>query len=237
MFGLIYFQPRREQFEALQRISMWRLSTYDFTRRGMLIDAKVTDSILEGSDSVCGNSLTLWIEEFEQEVRARLAQPLTCYELQDRLTDILEMLFLKGNLLDASTTYRLFCCAAPSFLQMVYSNPTLQPTQDHSALISMAHLLAYPRYSSACFMLMDVMGSMVYGVPQLVAYNTDIEPFHFEPHPVEWVNCFPGEFLVLLAKINIYRDQGAVTGDWQDIEQRLVSWVSQPKFEPKGLEA
>ncbi|CEL57362.1 hypothetical protein RSOLAG1IB_02101 [Rhizoctonia solani AG-1 IB] len=100
----------------------------------------------------------------------------------------------------------------------------------------MAHILACPRYGPACYMMMDVMGSMVYGLPQLVDYNTRIELFHPEPQSVERFGCFPGEFVVLLAKINACRDQTSTEG-WQSIEQQLVSWESRPQSVPRGLES
>jgi hypothetical protein len=85
-------------------------------------------------------------------------------------------------------------------------------------------------------MLMDIMGSMIYGLPQAVAYETNIKPFHPKPHSVEWINCFPGEFQILLAKINACRDQGKL-GDWQNVERELLSWEPGPKFHPQGLES
>ncbi|KAJ1303619.1 hypothetical protein OPQ81_011802 [Rhizoctonia solani] len=237
MINLMYFKPRREHISTLQRESMWRLSTCSFARRSMFMDAKITDSVLEGSDVVYFNSFTLWIEEFEQDIHSRIAQPLTSYELQERLSDILEVLLLKVILFDASTTYQLLCRAMPSFLQRVFSDPALKHTQQTSTSVSIAHLLASPRFGPAYFMVMDIMASMVYGIPQLVDYDTDTEPFHLEPHPLEWIDCFPGEFQIMLAKINVYRDRGPIGRDWRDIEQGLFSWMSRPKFEPKVLES
>ncbi|CAE6428271.1 unnamed protein product [Rhizoctonia solani] len=236
MLNITYFKPRGEQIEKFQRMSIWRLSTCDFSRQGMLIDAKIHESVLEGNHSMYTTDFTQWIEGFEQAVRTRLEEPLTGYEFQERLNDVLEMFLVKGRLLNTAATYDLFCRFVPNFFQMVYSDPTLWPTQDNPTLISMAHLLASPRYGPASYMIIDVMGSMVYGLPHLVDYNTDIELFHPEPHPVEWVDCFPGEFVVLLAKINTCRDQKS-TEDWQSIEQRIVCWEPRPQFEIKGLES
>ncbi|KAH7345357.1 hypothetical protein B0J17DRAFT_38049 [Rhizoctonia solani] len=146
------------------------------------------------------------------------------------------MFFAKGRLVSAATTYELFCRTAPNFLQFVYSDPSLRPDQPDPTLISIPHLLSSSRYGPAYYALMDIKGAMIYGVPQLVDYNTDIGLFHVEPHPVELVECLPGEFLVLLAKINARRDQ-MLPEDWRGIEQDLVSWEPRPKFEPKGLES
>ncbi|KAJ1311816.1 hypothetical protein OPQ81_010278 [Rhizoctonia solani] len=236
MFQIIYFKPRVEQIEKFRRLSIWRMYTCSFARQGMLIDARIHESVIEGSHPIYSSEFTSWIEGFEEAVRARLDKPLSSYELRERLNDILEMFFTKGRLLNAATRYGLFCRAAPSFLQMVYSDPTLSPIEPHPTLVSIAHLLASSRYGPACYALMDVKGSMVYGVPQILDYNTGIELFHAEPHPLEWFDCFPGEFLIPLAKINVCRDQNS-TESWRNIEQELVSWEPRPKFDPKGLES
>ncbi|CAE6378494.1 unnamed protein product [Rhizoctonia solani] len=236
MLKITYFKPPDEQIEKLHRMTVWRLSTCGFARQGMLIDARIHESILEGNHAVHSNEFTRWIEQFEQAVRARLNESLTSYEFHERLSDILEMFFSKSRLLNAATTYELFRRVAPNFLQMIYSDPTLWPTQSDPTLVSIAHLLACPSFGPAYYMLMDIMGSMIYGVPHLMDYNTDIKLFHAEPHPAEWIDCFPGEFMILLAKINACRDQRS-TEDWRNIERQLIAWEPRPKFEPKGLES
>ncbi|CAE7146339.1 unnamed protein product [Rhizoctonia solani] len=238
MLNTIYFKPERsEQIQKFQRMALWRMSTCGFARQGMLIDARIHDSILEGSHSIHSNEFTHWINVFEQAVLVRLNEPLTHYELQERLNDILEMFFTKSRLHDAATTYQFFCCTTPNFLQIIYSDSTMWPAQSDPTVVSIAHILASSsNYWPAYYMLMDVMGSMIYGVPQRVDYSTDIKPFHAEPHPLEWADCIPGEFMVLLAKINACRDQRSAE-DWRDIERQLVSWEPRPKFEPNGLES
>ncbi|CAE6434798.1 unnamed protein product [Rhizoctonia solani] len=234
--SITYFKPQEEFIKKLQSMSIWRLSTCGFARQGMLIDARIYDSVIEGSHITHSSEFTRWIEGFEEAIRARLDEPLTPYELQERLHDVLEMFFAKGRLVSAATTYGLFCRTVPNFLQVVYSDPTLRPTQPGPNLISIAHLLASSRYGPAYYVLMDIKGSMIYGVPQLVDYDTAIELFHVEPHPVEWIDCLPGEFLVLLAKINARRDQRS-SEDWTNIERQLISWELRSKLEPKGLES
>ncbi|CAE6401182.1 hypothetical protein ACGC1H_001930 [Rhizoctonia solani] len=236
MMNITYFKPPGEQIEKFQKMSIWRLSTCSLSRQGMLIDARIHESILEGSHFNYSSEFTRWIEDFEQAVLARLNEPLGSCEFQERLNDILEMFFAKSRLFNATTTYELFRRVAPNFLQMIYSDPTLWPSQSDSILVSMAHLLASANYGPASYMVMDIMGSMIYGLPQLVDYNTEISLFHAEPHPVEWIDCFPGEFMILLAKINACRDQRSAEG-WQGIERELVTWEPRPKFELKGLES
>ncbi|CEL53595.1 hypothetical protein RSOLAG1IB_06450 [Rhizoctonia solani AG-1 IB] len=237
ILGVTYFKPQGKQIARFLGHTAWRLSTCDFARRGLLIYAKIRDSILEGSDSGNEHMFVRWIEGHEQVLSNSLDQSLTPYEQQERHHDILEVFYVKVAVFNATTTYRLMCYLAPNFLQTVYSDPTLWPRKHNPALVSIAHLLSSPRYGPMGYALMDVMASMMYGVPHLVEYNTDVEPFHTQIHPAEWMNCFPGEFLILLARINICRDRDSSAEDWRDIEQRLVSWEPRRKLEPEGLDS
>ncbi|CAE6528277.1 unnamed protein product [Rhizoctonia solani] len=236
ILDVTYFKPQGGQLARFRGHSAWRLSTCGFARQGMLIYAKIRDSILEGNDSDNGRNFARWINGYDQVLSTTLDRSLTPYEHRERHNDILEVFYVKVAILDAATTYRLMCYLAPNFFQAVYTDPELWSAAHNPALVSIAHLFASPRYGPAGYMLMDVMASMIYGVPHLVEYSTD-DVFHTEPHPAEWMNCVPGEFLVLLAKINICRDQGSLADDWQNIEQRLVSWEPRLRFEPEGLDS
>ncbi|CAE6522896.1 unnamed protein product [Rhizoctonia solani] len=237
ILNVTYFRPQGNQVARFRGQTTWRLSTCDFARRGMLVYAKIRESILEGSDSRNGGNFARWIGGYEQVLSTSLNQPLTSYEYRERHNDILEIFYAKIAVFDATTTYRLMCHLAPNFLQVVYSDPVLWSPEHNPALVSISHLFSSPRYGPACYVLMDIMASMIYGVPHLAEYNTDIEPFHTELHAAEWMNCVPGEFLILLAKINICRDQGLLADNWQTIERRLVTWEPRLKFEPEGLDS
>ncbi|KAJ1305306.1 hypothetical protein OPQ81_000329 [Rhizoctonia solani] len=237
ILNVTYFKPQGKQIARFRRDSAWRLSTCDFARQGMLIYAKIRDSILEGSDSSNGPTFVRWIDGHEQVLSASLDQSLTPCEHQERYHDILEIFYVKVSVFNAATTYQLMCQLAPTFLRMVYSEPTFWSDKHNPALVSMAHVFSSPRYGPAGYMLMDIVASMIYGIPHLVEYSTEVEPFHTEVHSAEWMNCIPGEILILLAKINICRDQGLLAEDWRNIEKRLVSWEPRPRFKPEGLDS
>ncbi|CAE6428203.1 unnamed protein product [Rhizoctonia solani] len=230
----MYFNPQGDPIERMRRIVVWRLSTCAFARGGMLIDAKIRDSVLEERDCSYDREFARWIEGFEQAVRERLDQLTTSEELRERLIDSLEIFFAKSVILGATVTYRLFCQFAPKFLQIVNHTTPLRSAQ-HDSTVSIAHLLASPFYKCADYMFMDIVGSMVYGLPQVLEYNTDINLSHTRLHPVEWHNCLPGKLLVVLAKLNVFRDGGI--GDWQELEQWLVRWEPRPGFKPRGLDS
>jgi hypothetical protein len=54
-------------------------------------DTKIHDSVIEGSHSMYTYGFTRWIDGFENAVRKRLEEPLTGYEFQDRINDVLEV--------------------------------------------------------------------------------------------------------------------------------------------------
>jgi hypothetical protein len=91
MLGITYFRPSQEHVDAFLNEVLSRMLTCDLARKARLIDAKIADSILDGSDSAHYDNFAVWIERFEQEVQERLDQPLTSYEIQERLTDLLEV--------------------------------------------------------------------------------------------------------------------------------------------------
>ncbi|CAE7132138.1 unnamed protein product [Rhizoctonia solani] len=237
ILNVTYFRPQGEQIARFLGQAALRLAVCDFARQGMLVYAKIRESILEGSDSGNRSNFARWIDGYEQALSSSFQRSLTPYEHRERHNDVLEVFYVKVAVLDAAATYRLMCRLVPNFLQAVYSDPALWSTEHNPAFISIAHLFSSSRYGPAFYMCMDVMASMAYGVPHLVEYSTDTEPFHTEPHTTEWMNCVPGEFLILLAKINICRDQGLLAEDWQDIERRLVTWEPRLRFKPQGLDS
>jgi hypothetical protein len=91
ILGVTYFKPQGKQIARFLGHTAWRLSTCDFARRGLLIYAKIRDSILEGSDSGNEHMFARWIEGHEQVLSTSLDQSLTPYEQQERHHDILEV--------------------------------------------------------------------------------------------------------------------------------------------------
>ncbi|KAF8741578.1 hypothetical protein RHS02_04280, partial [Rhizoctonia solani] len=230
----IYFNPQDDSVEGMRKVVVWRLSTCDFARRGMLIDAKIRDSVFERSDSGRRSEFIHWIERFEQALCIQFTRPTTSEELRERLIDSLETFFAKSIILSATATYQVFCQFAPKFLYIVNNTTPLRPT-GHTNTVSIAHLLESPLYKCTDYMFMDIVGSMVYGLPQVLEYNTDADLSCTRIHPVELLNCLPRRILVILAKINAYQYHGV--GNWQELEQSLVCWEPRSGFEPKGLES
>ncbi|KAG9126572.1 hypothetical protein FRC07_002945 [Ceratobasidium sp. 392] len=67
---------------------------------------------------------------------------------------------------------------------------------------------------------------MLYALPQVVDYDTTVQPFGVEVHPIEWFYGCPAEFQMALVDINAHfnRNRAGKNVDWQFMEQRLKSW-------------
>ncbi|KAB5591705.1 hypothetical protein CTheo_4869 [Ceratobasidium theobromae] len=233
---LIYFKPHQQQIIAFREVAVSRMSTCSLSRQVFFLDAKIHQSILDGSDHYLRGDLVRHVEEVERELRARMRQSSNFHEHQQRLGNSLEVSLLKSTLSHSSNTYRLLQHATPTFLQIVFSDPTLRSSPQGPKLVSIPRLLTSPRYELAHFALMDAFCAMVFGVPQLVEYSMDFELFHTEPHYIEWVFGCPTKLLILLARINTHRDWGSQFG-WEDIESRLISWQTQPGMVSREMES
>ncbi|KAG8743863.1 hypothetical protein FRC12_014946 [Ceratobasidium sp. 428] len=74
--------------------------------------------------------------------------------------------------------------------------------------------------------MLDVMCSMMYGLPQVVDYDTSLPPLDAGVHPAELVHGCPPELQLILADINTrsaWKQIGPIL-DWYTIERRLREW-------------
>jgi hypothetical protein len=100
--------------------------------------------------------------------------------------------------------------------------PFYSPTK-----ISVAHALASKCYELAQFVLMDTVCAMIYGLPQIVDYDTSTPVFKTSVYPVQWLHGCPPELQIAFVEINQQFAQRSVLGpeqDWTDIEKRLWEW-------------
>lgn len=121
-------------------------------------------------------------------------------------------------------TYRLLHSAAPTFLQIVYSDPSLWFNSQGPPVASLAHILASHHFELGVFALIDMACAMAYGLPQAVDYDTSSPAIHIDVHPVEWIHACPLEFQICLADINRRYANKYMAHDWHLIEQRVLSF-------------
>ncbi|KAG8704938.1 hypothetical protein FRC09_003244 [Ceratobasidium sp. 395] len=204
-----------------------RIQGCDTTRLTIFIGYQVLQSLIKGDSAEKISFYTNWLGQLEQQFSTSTSDPnLTPTEAQNHLSATLELAFLRFGLANRATSvYRLLLDSAPVFLQMALMEGAWQPNPSNSASVSLAKLFASTRYELGQFALQDSLCSMLYSLPQVVDYDTSIQPFGEDTHLVEWVHGCPSEFQVALVDINAHvHHKPGKDLDWQIMEQRLKAW-------------
>ncbi|KAG9082201.1 hypothetical protein FS749_007037 [Ceratobasidium sp. UAMH 11750] len=126
-----------------------------------------------------------------------------------------------------TSTYQLLRDTAPTFLQLVFAEPTLWPDPAHFSSLSLAHVLNSTNYELSRFTLLDALHSMAFGLPQVIEYDTSVPPLHRGVWPSEWVHGCPIDLQFALVEINKRcntRIRVAPEPDWRPIEHRIKYW-------------
>ncbi|KDN38485.1 hypothetical protein RSAG8_09470, partial [Rhizoctonia solani AG-8 WAC10335] len=79
-------------------------------------------------------------------------------------------------------------------------------------------IITSTRFELAHFVLVDILCSMAYGLPQVVDYETATLVPETEIHPIAWVHCCPLEFQVSIAEMNQRCAKSYVAPDWHVID-------------------
>ncbi|CAE6485965.1 unnamed protein product [Rhizoctonia solani] len=122
--------------------------------------------------------------------------------------------------------YQSLCNSAPTFLEIVYSDPTLWADSNGPPMACISKIVASTRFELGYFALMDIICSMAYGLPQVVNYETATLFPEAEVHPIEWVHGCPLEFQVCMAEMNKRCTMDHIAPGWHVIEYRLLSYKS-----------
>jgi hypothetical protein len=133
-------------------------------------------------------------------------------------------------------TYQLLRNSAPTFLQIVYTDSTLWPNPHGPPAVSLPYVLSSTRYELGHFVMIDILCSMAYGLPQVVDYDTSASASRAIIHPIEWVHGCPSEFLYCLADMNFRCANNYIAHDWHLIERRLLSFKPS-LFQMEALES
>ncbi|KAL5633972.1 hypothetical protein ACGC1H_005980 [Rhizoctonia solani] len=228
--SITYFKPLHQQVVKYRETMLVRLQTSSITRRIKFISFKLYEAIAKGDDWRYRNIFTQWVNQFETELCSIWKSSVVPQAIQTRLLEAFEISYLKTMLLSNENSYPFLRWTAPTFLQTVYSDPTLWPPNHNSTLIPMAHILSSARCELGNFIIMDTLYSMAYNHPQLIEYDTAFTSLPDELYSCSWVHGCPTEFQLALAEINTCRD-GKMTStgrDWRAIEQSLLTWESRP---------
>lgn len=139
----------------------------------------------------------------------------------------------------SSNTYQVLRSVTPTFLQVVFSDPTLWPSSGDPTSVPLVNVIASPRHEIPYFALIDITAAMAFGLPQQVEYDTSLRVGCLSKTslPYECVHGSPIEFQIALAEINACRDKSPNARSWEEIEHKLTTWQPRsseydPSWEP-----
>ncbi|CAE6466618.1 unnamed protein product [Rhizoctonia solani] len=220
----VYFKPKDHQVILLRDIVMTRLQASSITRCAILLVAKMIESMLNGDSNNTRITFKESVHRFETQLHTIKASRPNPLEVRYLLDGFLEVAFLKMRVSNGCNAYRLLHNASPTFLEIVHSDPNLWPNPNGLPMACMSKVISSTRFELGHFILMDILCSMVYGVPQVVDYETATFAPRAEIHPIEWVHCCPHEFQICIAEMNKRCTTSYIAPDWHVIEHRLLSY-------------
>ncbi|QRW11318.1 Fungal specific transcription factor domain [Ceratobasidium sp. AG-Ba] len=219
------FRPAREQVVTIRGSVISRLQNSLTARSCMFLGAKVFEAMIKDPETRATSLVKYrsWIELFEQKLSIGFLNGLIPPEI---LSERLSITLLKLSTTNSINTYQLLREEAPTFLQIVFSDPTLWPRSHSSIKVSLSCVLASPRYEITYFALLDMMCAMAYGLPQVIDYDTSEPPIESYVHAVEWVHGCPFELQRITVRINSLRAWSNIgpVPDWLSIERELQEW-------------
>ncbi|CAE6475428.1 unnamed protein product [Rhizoctonia solani] len=164
----------------------------------------------------------------ENSLVRELAHDLSPQKRQERCVDWIHISVVKTMVTHSSKIHQLLRDNIPMFLQLLFSDPTLWPSDSDFTYIPLSNLLHSHAHEAAYFALIDCTYAMASGLPQQLEYDTTMyqQPSIFSLH--QWAHNFPTEFQLVLADINACRDQSPTARDWKDVETWLLAWQPSP---------
>ncbi|KAB5591698.1 Oleate activated transcription factor 3 [Ceratobasidium theobromae] len=226
MLKLTYFKPVKYQIDTHRESMLSHLQSSSIARRIKIVSFKIHEAVIKGEESRYRAIFSEWVHQFQLELCAMWNRGLESQVMSTHLlNEALELSYLKTILLSNYDMYPYLRYTTPTFLQTVFSDPTLWPDNTITS-VSVAHILSSPRCELGNFIVMDTIYAMAYGLPQHVEYDTSITSIPDDSMNFEWAHGCPTEFQIILAQINQCRDRNPNAPDWRDIEHRLITWQS-----------
>ncbi|CEL53614.1 hypothetical protein RSOLAG1IB_06469 [Rhizoctonia solani AG-1 IB] len=222
-----YFKPVDNHKKVFQRGVMSRLqgSMATSARWIALIGMSICEAFIIGDSSQI-QVYNLWLKGFERRLGRELLHDTTSREIQERRSDWIHVSLLQTLTIHASYIYQILQSIAPTFLQVVFSDPHLWPNDYNPTHVPLSSILCSEAHELAYFALIDCSCAMALGVPQQLEYDTTIYPWSSSSSLHQWVHGSPTEFQLVLADINACRDKSPNARDWKDIEHWLLAWQS-----------
>ncbi|CAE6477744.1 unnamed protein product [Rhizoctonia solani] len=170
-----------------------------------------------------------WIDQFEKKLNSAFSSNPPLEDTRDHLSAQLELMYLTFLTADIAPGYIRLQKAAPNFLHLVATDPTLYSEHpDGNLFVSLPRTLSVPRNELKRFLMYDTVTALVLGVPPLVEYGYDGE-CDLASHGLEWIHGTPLTLVQAVAQVNSWRAGSRVPlDDWETLEGRVLAWEPGP---------
>ncbi|KAF8686354.1 hypothetical protein RHS04_00148 [Rhizoctonia solani] len=222
-----YLKPLNYTKKRAHKDVVLRLQNSVFSRWIILVAMCVSESFRMG-DMSQDTSSNFWIGCIENSLGNELAQELGPRRTQDRLIDWIHVSILKAMITPNSNVHRLLRDNVATFLQLLFSYPTLWPADSEFTNIPLSNLLCSEAHEAAYFALVDCVYAMASGLPQQLNYDTTMHQRPSAASLYQWIHGCPTEFQLILADINACRDRFPMARDKKEIENWLLTWQPHP---------
>ncbi|KAF8714688.1 hypothetical protein RHS03_00151, partial [Rhizoctonia solani] len=219
-----YFKPTNYKKQKFNQSVVERLQSSNFTRWITLVDIGIVEAFVAG-DTTQSSLHAFWLDYVGGAVKRELERGRAPLETQERRTDWIHFSLMKAMVVKSSNAYRLLQGITPTFLETMFSDPTLWPDESNFMRIPLSNILASENHELAFFTSVDSTFSMAFGLPQQVEYDSTIHFKHCSTSH-QWAHNTPADFQILLTEINTCRDKSPNARCWRSIEQQLIMWQS-----------
>ncbi|CAE6443616.1 unnamed protein product [Rhizoctonia solani] len=219
-----YFKPTNYKKQKFNQSVVERLQSSNFTRWITLVDIGIVEAFVAG-DTTQSSLHAFWLDYVGGAVKRELERDRAPLETQERRTDWIHFSLMKAMVVKSSNAYRLLQGITPTFLETMFSDPTLWPDESNFMRIPLSNILASENHELAFFTSVDSTFSMAFGLPQQVEYDSTIHFKHCSTSH-QWAHNTPADFQILLTEINTCRDKSPNARCWRSIEQQLIMWQS-----------
>ncbi|QRV82611.1 Fungal specific transcription factor domain [Ceratobasidium sp. AG-Ba] len=222
-----FFQPAYHQFAHFRAVISERFQFSEAALCTKYLACKIFEAACTGKSRRNIGLYGQLLQRIEDYLESTPPEDITFTETYNRLAGTLEVTYMKLMFSAGMNTYQLLRNAAPTFLQLAFSQPSLWPDSTNFTSVPLAGILDSSNYELSRFILLDALHSMAYGLPQVVEYDTSTPPIRRGGWPSEWVHGCPLELQFALVEIN-NRCNAPIRvlpePDWRPIEDRIKSW-------------
>ncbi|CAE6439300.1 unnamed protein product [Rhizoctonia solani] len=163
----------------------------------MYLGAKVFEVLMNRPKDAVSDCCKKWIANFDRQIMGRPPSNPSTGESEDRLTGLLELVYLTFLVVDTVAGYALLKRALPLFLQLVSNDAELCTERRGQLVISLPRVLSTPRYE-----IRRPLAEYDPGEPPVVTYP---------PLPMELFHGIPVEWILIIGHVHTR------ASDWGDV--------------------